>query len=85
MRFGSLLDVRAVCATRRRNVERGVRPFLWVVVAAYRSWGQPDPGSAGEGGKQPRQCRDVLVLPDGAGSASEARVRNASESVVEAS
>jgi hypothetical protein len=36
-----------------------------------RSWGQPDPGDAGEGGKQPRQRRDAPVLPDGVGPASE--------------
>jgi hypothetical protein len=42
-----------------------------LVAARRRSWGQPDPGDAGEGGKQPRQCRDVPVLPDGTGPASE--------------
>jgi hypothetical protein len=29
------------------------------------SWAQPDPGVAGEGGKQRRQSRDGLGLPDG--------------------
>jgi hypothetical protein len=43
-----------------------------LVAAGRRSWGQPDPGDAGEGGKQPRQRRDALALPDGAGLASEA-------------
>ena len=42
-----------------------------LVAARRRSWGQPDPGDAGEGGKQPRQCRDVPVLPDGTGPASK--------------
>ncbi|BEK90131.1 TetR/AcrR family transcriptional regulator [Nocardia seriolae] len=43
-----------------------------VIVSQYDccSWGQPDPGDAGEGGKQPRQRRDVSVLPNGAGPAS---------------
>jgi hypothetical protein len=43
-----------------------------LVAARRRSWGQPGPGDAGEGGKQPRQRQDVPVLPDGAGLASEA-------------
>lgn len=30
-----------------------------------------DSGGAGKGGKRPRQRRDVSVLPDGAGPASE--------------
>src|SRR5439155_10894129 len=46
-----------------------------------RSWGQPDPGDAGEGGKQPRQRRDAPVLPDGAGPASKARRRTRGTSV----
>jgi len=29
---------------------------------AGRSWGQPDPGGAGEGGKQPRQRRDGRLI-----------------------
>jgi len=41
------------------------------VAAAWRSWGQPEPGDAGEGGKQPRQRRDGSVLPDGPGPASK--------------
>jgi hypothetical protein len=41
------------------------------VAAAGRSWGQSEPGGDGEGGKQPRQRRDVPGLPDGAGSSSE--------------
>jgi hypothetical protein len=65
-----LLYFAAVCATRRRNVERGESPLRWAVVAAWSTLGQPDPRTAGEGGKQPRQCRGVLVLPDGGGSAS---------------
>jgi hypothetical protein len=48
------------------------------------SWGQPDPGDAGEGGKRPRQGQDVPVPPDGAGLLSEVRRCNASEPVVEA-
>jgi len=40
------------------------------VAAARRSWGQPEPGGAGEGGEQPRQRRDGSVLPDGPGPAS---------------
>ena len=47
----------------------------WLVVAGRRSWRQPDPGDAGEGGKQPRRGRDVLVLPDGAGPVSETERR----------
>ena len=38
---------------------------------AARSRRQPDLGDVGEGGKQPRQGRDVPVLPDGAGSVGE--------------
>jgi len=41
------------------------------VAAAWRSWGQPEPGGTGEGGKQPRQRRDGSVLPDGPGPASK--------------
>ena len=40
---------------------------------AGASWGQPDPGGAGEGGQQPRQRRDGPVLPDGSGPASKFR------------
>jgi RNA-directed DNA polymerase len=43
------------------------------VAAGHRSWGQPEPGNAGEGGKQPRQRRDGSGLPDGPGPASETR------------
>ena len=35
-----------------------------------RSWGQPDPCGDGDGGKRPRQSRNVPALPDGAGPAS---------------
>jgi hypothetical protein len=62
----------------------------WKTSAAWpsqqpgRSWEQPDPGSAGEGGKQLRQCRDAPALPDGAGSASRARGYSESEPVVDA-
>jgi hypothetical protein len=49
-----------------------------------RSWGQPEPGNAGEGGKQPRQRRDGTVLLDEPGPASETRRCNASEPVAEA-
>src|ERR1700746_1440451 len=74
VRLLGLLYFCAVCATRRWIVERGVRPFPFGPSSRPElSWGQPDPGNAGEGGKQPRQCRDVPVLPDGAGPASKAR------------
>ncbi len=53
----------------------------WPVAAGRRSWGQSDPGDAGEGGKQPRQRRDIPVLPDGVGPASETRRCNESEPV----
>jgi len=49
--------------------DRHLRP----VAAGRWSWGQPDLGGAGEGGKQPWQSRGVPVLPDGAGPASEAK------------
>ncbi len=40
-------------------------------VAAVRwSWGQPDPGGAGEGGEQPRQSRGASALPEGVGPVS---------------
>lgn len=51
------------------------------VAAGRRSWGQSDPGDAGEGGKQPRQRRDGPALPDGLGPASKTRRCNASEPV----
>ena len=38
------------------------------VVAVGRSWGQPDPGDAGKGGKQPRQRRDGIGTARRAGS-----------------
>jgi hypothetical protein len=41
------------------------------VAAGHRSWGQPEPGDAGEGGKQPRQRRDGSAPPDGPGPASK--------------
>ena len=43
----------------------------WAVAAAYRSWGQSDPGNAGKDGKQPRQRRDGSVLSDGPGPANK--------------
>jgi RNA-directed DNA polymerase len=43
------------------------------VAAGHRSWGQPEPGDAGEGGKQPRQRRDGSALPDSPGPASKTR------------
>jgi group II intron reverse transcriptase/maturase len=52
------------------------RLHLWPVAAGHGSWGQPEPGDAGEGGKQPRQRRDGPALPDGSGSASKAEVRH---------
>jgi len=57
------------------------RLHLWPVAAGHGSWGQPEPGDAGEGGKQPRQRRDGPALPDGSGSASKTRRRNESEPV----
>jgi hypothetical protein len=51
------------------------------VAAGHRSWGQPEPGDAGEGGKQPRQRRDGSALPDGPGPASKTGRCNASEPV----
>jgi hypothetical protein len=50
---------------------RGLR--LPVVAAAGCSWGQPDPGGAGKGGKQPRRSQDGPELPDGPGLVSETR------------
>lgn len=41
-------------------------------------------GIGGVGGKRPRQRRDVLVLPDGAGSSSKVRRCNVSEPVSDA-
>jgi hypothetical protein len=67
-----------------RGIEGGGRPSRRIVAAMRCSWGQPDPGNAGEGGKRPRQRRDGLVLPDGPGSASEIRRWNVSEPVVDA-
>ncbi|GAA3753079.1 hypothetical protein GCM10022225_42250 [Plantactinospora mayteni] len=67
-----------------RGIEGGGRPSRRIVAAVRCSWGQPEPGNAGKGGKQPRQRRDGLVLPDGLGSASEIRRWNESEPVVEA-
>ena len=54
------------------------------VAAVWGSWGQPDLGNAGEGGKQPRQRRDGLAPPDSPGPASEARRCSVSEPVVDA-
>ena len=51
------------------------------VAAGHRSWGQPEPGDAGEGGKQPRQRRDGSAPPDGPGPASKTGRCNASEPV----
>lgn len=51
------------------------------VAAGRRSWGQSEPGDAGEGGKQPRQRRDGSVPPDDPGPASETGRCNASEPV----
>ena len=76
--------MRRSCATRRQVIE-----WRWETFAAGpsqrpgRSWGQPDPGNAGEGGKRPRQRRDGSVLPDGPGPASKTRRCNESEPVVE--
>jgi hypothetical protein len=48
---------------------KGLR--LRPVAAGRRSWGQPDPGSAGEGSKQPRRSRDGQAPPDSPGPVSE--------------
>jgi hypothetical protein len=82
----ALLYFSAVCATRRRNVERGGRPFLLGRRSGLiEAGGSLIRGAPVRVGSSPGQCRDVLVLPDGAGPASKVRVRNASESVAEAS
>jgi len=53
-------------------VRRRVRdPPLRAVAAVRWSWEQPDPGGAGEGGKQLWQRRDGPALPDGSGPASK--------------
>jgi hypothetical protein len=57
---------------------------LWPVAAGHRSWGQSEPGDAGEGGKQPRQRRDGSAPPDDSGPASETGRCNASEPVAKA-
>ena len=65
------------CATRRWCAVRRWKPkevqdlLAWSSQRLGRSWAQPDPGDAGEGGKRRRQRRDGLVLPDGSGPASE--------------
>ena len=51
------------------------------VAAGHGSWGQPGPGDAGEGGKQPRQRRDGSAPPDDSGPASKTGRCNASEPV----
>ena len=59
-------------ATRRSRTEWGWETFT--AGPSQRpgsSWGQPDPGDAGEGGEQPRQRRGGSALSDGPGSASE--------------
>ena len=62
-------DIERHEALCNRAVMKGRR--LGSVAAGLGSWGQPDPGDAGKGGKQPRQRRDGPVLPDGPGPASE--------------
>jgi hypothetical protein len=59
---------------------RGLR--LPVVAAAGCSWGQPDPGGAGKGGKQPRRSQDGPELPDGPGLVSETRRRTRETSAI---
>lgn len=49
------------------------------VAAGRRSWGQSEPGDAGEGGKQPRQRRDGSAPPDDPGPASKTGRCNASD------
>jgi hypothetical protein len=62
-------DVERHEALCNRAVMKGHR--LGSVAADLGSWGQSDPGDAGDDGKQPRQRRDGPVLPDGPGPASE--------------
>ncbi len=59
---------------------RGLR--LPVVAAAGCSWGQPDPGGAGKGGKQPRRSQDGPELPDGPGLVSKTRRRTRETSAI---
>ena len=59
------------CATRRHMTEWDGRAHRRAVAAVRRSWGQSEPGDAGEGGKQPRQRRDGSALPDDPGPASK--------------
>ena len=49
-----ILVLRHEVAVRREalGVEGGERPSRWVVAAAWWKRAQPDPGDAGEGGKQ---------------------------------
>ena len=67
-------------ALQTRAEVRGLR--LPVVAAAGCSWGQPDPGGAGKGGKQPRRSQDGLELPDGPGLVSETRRRTRETSAI---
>ena len=67
-------------ALQIRAEVRGLR--LPVVAAAGCSWGQPDPGGAGKGGKQPRRSQDGLGLPDGPGLVSETRRRTRETSAI---
>ena len=67
-------------ALQTRAEVRGLR--LPVVAAAGCSWGQPDPGGAGKGGKQPRRSQDGPELPDGPGLVSETRRRTRETSVI---
>jgi hypothetical protein len=62
-------DIERHEALCNRAVMKGHR--LRSVAADRGSWGQPDPGDAGEGGQQPRQRRDGPALPDGPGPASK--------------
>jgi hypothetical protein len=83
---GVWLPTRPSCATRRQVIEwRWETSTVGPSQRSDRSWGQPDPGNAGDGGKRPRQRRDGSVLPDGPGPASETRRCNDSEPVVEVS
>jgi hypothetical protein len=53
------------CAPRGAGLPGGVRDLAGLLSQqGSRSWGQPDPGGAGEGGKQPRQRSGDVVLPD---------------------
>ena len=64
-------DTKSQCAVRRWESKEVQDLLAGLSQQPGGSWAQSDPGGAGEGGKQRRQSRDGLVLPDGPGPASE--------------